>query len=198
MTLFKALTHKNKKNVILKKIKKHVITNKETTNQIINKLNEKSNIFGNIKSKKKTLTVLFDSCNIEYIIINYLFKINIFNNNVILNITNNKGNTLIYTTSGTLNYKSSHKTNKHSILKIINNILKNVSFFKNNYIGLHFNGNVKKFNKIVIKLLKTYCKINFIKSYNLTSHNGCRPKKLKRLKHFSVKKVFEGMTEWLK
>lgn len=192
MTLLKMLPTCNsiKNKLLLRNIKKYVtLVNKKT--DLISKLINKSFVFSNIKNKNRYLTLLLDSfSNEQHIIINYLFRIKIFNNNIMLNITNNTGNTLIYTTSGILNYKGSHKTNKHLILKIINNVLKSVHFFKNHSIGLHFNGNVKKFNQVIITLLKTHYKIHFIKTYNLTPHNGCRPKKLKRLKHFSIKKVF--------
>jgi len=154
---------------------KNVIKNKTVTN-----LKYKMSVMNSVK----TLQLKTKKCN--QLKVNYIFCFNISNSNIILNITDTKGNTLFYVTSGILKYNGAQKTNKHTLLTIINSIVKYVNFFKKSSIALHFKGSSKKFNKIIINYFKTVFKILIIKSYNLPPHNGCRPRKLKRLKKFSI------------
>ncbi len=138
--------------------------------------------------------------NNKIITISYILKFIIYKKSIMLHLTNNKGITLFYLNSGLLKILTNKKINKHNVLKALSTILENINFSKHNNIALHFNSNIKQFNKIIIKFIKPNYKINIIKLFNLTPHNGCRPKKIKRLKRFSISniKFNEEMTEWLK
>lgn len=166
---------------------------------IINEIKLKMHIFKYFKSNPLYHISYFDFIN-NKISINYILKFVIYKKNIMLHLTDIKGTTLLYINSGLLNILKNQKINKHTILKTLSIVLENVHFSKNSQIALHFNSNLKNFNKLIIKYLKSTYKINVIKLFNLTPHNGCRPKKLKRLKRFSLSniKFKEEMTEWLK
>jgi len=160
-----------------------IIKNKILIDKIVNEIQLKMVFVNFLKNKNKVDSTL----KIEpqpLIIIHYIFSFNISNSNIILNITDTKGNTYFYLTSGRLNFIGSQKANKHTLLNLISNMIKYIRFFEKHNVALHFRGPVKKFNKLIIKSLKTVLNIVIIKSYNLSPHNGCRPKKLKRLKRF--------------
>ena len=61
-------------------------------------------------------------------------------------------------------------------------VINNTSHLENKPIAIHFI-NVKEHNEtLVVNMLREKFFIQYIKSYNGSPHNGCRPKKLKRLK----------------
>lgn len=143
-----------------------------------------------IKDKQK----IINKNNIN-IFINYQILINFSISNIIFNITTIKGNNIISASSGILNYSSSQKKNKHALLNILHSLknenqsIKNedsFNFLNNKNIVLSITGPVKKFNNLVINFLKKDYNILAIKLKNLTPHNGCKPKKIKRLKKFFI------------
>jgi hypothetical protein len=56
----------------------------------------------------------------------------------------------------------------------------NTSFLKKTNITIHFTGYLKKFNRLIIDLIKKNININLIKISNLTPQTQCRPRKLKK------------------
>ena len=168
----------NKNNNVLKYVT-YFKNEKRNLNKTVANLQYKISVIDSVKD----LTVKTKNCTI--LKVNYIFCFNISNSNIIFNMTDTKGNTLFYITSGILKYNGSQKTNKHTLLTIITSIVKYINFFKKSNVALHFRGSSKKYNKLIINYFKTVFKILIIKSYNLPPHNGCRPRKLKRLKKFS-------------
>jgi len=115
-------------------------------------------------------------------IIFYILNIFLTNSNLFVNISNNFGNINYYISSGLLKYKGSEKTNKYSILSVIQKtILANYNIVKNKSVVVHFKGNNNNVYNLVLKYLKKNFNIKAIKYYNLLPHNGCRPKKYKRI-----------------
>ncbi len=115
-------------------------------------------------------------------LISYILTIHFYNSNIFINITDIKGKKNLYVlSSGILNIKSSKK-NKNLVLKnIVKKVIFKLKYLNITFIALHIKSS-KKNRKYFIKELKKYFFLNYIKFYNLTPHNGCRPKKKVRKK----------------
>nr|YP_010248476.1 ribosomal protein S11 [Coscinodiscus granii]QTK21671.1 ribosomal protein S11 [Coscinodiscus granii] len=180
----------------------YIITNKKNLKTPENNINKF--IKKNDKKNKKKFFKFLIKClnrlklidkNSKNIFINYQILINFSISNIIFNITNVEGKNIVSASSGILNYSSSQKKNKHALLNILHSLKNentsvendnNFNFLSNKNIILSVTGPIKKFNNIVIKFLKKDYNIVAIKFKNLTPHNGCKPKKLKRLKKFFI------------
>ena len=90
---------------------------------------------------------------------------------------------MISISAGSLNLtKFQKKTQPMALLSIFKVLLLKAKFLKNRPIALHFK-NVKRFHEsFFINILKTKLFIQSFQSYNLVPHNGCRPKKIKKIK----------------
>ena len=155
-----------------KKIKKYIT-------QLTSKLIKNKYLYINIKRYKSVF---------------FIFNIHFNNSNIIINITDSNGFIKLINTSGLINFNGSEKTKKYAIIQIIKHTINQIKIFKYNYGIIHYKGIKKNYYKLIIKYLKKNFIIKAIKYFNLLPHNGCRPKKLKRLKY---KKYLEEMTEWL-
>lgn len=117
-----------------------------------------------------------------------IIKIKITNSNYFINLTDCNGNTFFLKNSGLIGNYESKKFNKLSIMTILSTInrllIKLIN--KENNISIHFLGKKNFLNKNIIKKIKHYLKISEIKFFLITPHNGCRPKKIKRLKKFKL------------
>ena len=175
---------------ILNKYKKLNITFKKTK-ILLNKIEKKDKNFfinylkeitnKNLKTKKN-----FVLKKNTYKVIHYNLIINFSINNIIMYVKSINGNIIIKASSGLLKYSGSQKRNKHALLNILN-ILKNENnFLANKKFILYIKGSRKNYNNLIIKYFKKHFKISILKINNLTPHNGCRPKKLKRLKNFFI------------
>lgn len=114
------------------------------------------------------------------IIIHKILKINLTKSNNFINITDYMGKTIYHN-----NYEFDDSlNNKHDSKKsIIKNIIaKN----KTNNLTIHFIKKDKNLNKNMIKNIKHFTRIKEFKLFFLNPHNGCRPKKIKRLKKFNI------------
>lgn len=116
-------------------------------------------------------------------LINYVINIQTSQTNTIINITNITGNTILSITAGSLNFnKKQKKTQPLALLNILKKILLKANFLNNKIIAIHFKNVKIYYESLVIKMLQNLIFIKSIKSYNLSPHNGCRPKKIKRFK----------------
>jgi len=116
--------------------------------------------------------------------INYVIGVVISKTNIIVYLTDIKGELKFFHTAGSLKLKKSQKKKKVIVLtKLLKVLLMNVNFItKNDVIALH----LQNFNEGLVKLLYHF----LVKHYNLEivqvnnnqPHNGCRPRKLKRKK----------------
>lgn len=103
--------------------------------------------------------------------------------NTFVNVVDLKGKVLISISAGSLNLtKFQKKTQPMALLSIFKILLLKAKFLQNSPVALHFK-NVKRFHEsFFINLLKKKLFIQSFQSYNLTPHNGCRPKKIKKIK----------------
>ena len=175
---------------ILKKKKelrrKDLIIEKEYKNQ----LSVFSNKLKNLKSTKeynniRPLTSKPSDCYVTYII-----NLNITLTNTILNVTDLKGNVLISMSSGSVNLSSRQKKQQPlALINLFKSLAIKAKFLNNKPIALHFKNTKSFYESLAINLLKPKYYIISIQSYNLSPHNGCRPKKLKRAKIRTKRKV---------
>ena len=180
----------NKKQNYIKKSKNRLI---KTYNKIKKIL---FNFINNETIKTRHLYKNFLTNNIKLFesVLNHLkivsiLKINMTKSNYFINITNTSGNTFFYITSGLKDFFGKQKTTKHSLITILQDIYKEIqkkfNLFNNN-ISIHFSGSEKNLNKNIVKKIKHYLKIKKISFFYLTPHNGCKPKKIKKIKKIKV------------
>lgn len=147
-----------------KKIKKLLIDNK---NKSINKFN-----INNIKKKI-----------LKQNVVSYIINVVLSPTNTIVNVTDIKGNVIISISAGLINLtKFQKRSQPMALLNIFKILLSKSKFLQNKTVALHFK-NVKRFHELFfVTALKNKVFIKSFQSYNLTPHNGCRPKKIKRIK----------------
>lgn len=107
----------------------------------------------------------------------YVININLSNSNSSILITNRTGKIKAYCTSGILGFS---KTQKYTIIALLKKVLYNYNFLDNKTAIIIFKG-LKKYHKLIISRLKKKVHIKAIIYNNLLPHNGCRPKKIRRI-----------------
>ena len=116
-------------------------------------------------------------------VIRYVINIRFSPSNTIVNLTDIKGNTLITVSEKSVNFsKDSKRFQVMSAIKIFQNLLTKASFIKNKAVSINFKNTKRYQESFCIKMLQSKVFIKSIQSYNYIPHNGCRPKKLKRVK----------------
>jgi ribosomal protein S11 len=116
-------------------------------------------------------------------VISYIINIVLSPTNTIVNVTDVDKNVIISISAGAINLtKFQKKSQPMALLNIFKFLLPKAKFLQNKAVALHFK-NVKRFHEsFFITALKKKLFIKSFQSYNLTPHNGCRPKKIKRIK----------------
>ena len=137
--------------------------------------------------KKKIVTnslirnnkVLVKNQNVIAYVINVIFS----PTNTIINLTDVKGNNLITISEKSVNFsKDSKNFQLISAIKMFQKLLTKANFVKNKAVALNFRNTKRYQESFCIKLLQTKVFIKSIQNYTFVPHNGCRPKKLKRVK----------------
>ena len=114
--------------------------------------------------------------------IDSIIKIKFLKSNIMIILTNIEGDVETKLSSGLFGFKGSEKMSKYAILNIIKFLFFKIkNFKKRRTISVHFMGMKKSFGKNVIKYLKSFVTVRVIKIFNKIPHNGCRPKKKRRL-----------------
>lgn len=118
-----------------------------------------------------------------YDLIYYIINIRFSNTNTIITITDIKGNLKYYCTSGLIKLTGKQKKRQPTaIILLLKNILTQAKFLSNKPVALYFRNIPLKYEFLIIKFLKKNIFLKTIRSYNLQPCNGCRPKKIKRIK----------------
>lgn len=131
------------------------------------------------KSRPK-LTKIFTNENL----INYIVNINFSPTNTLINITDTNGDTQKSFSAGYVKLtKKQKRVQPLAITKIINFLLMKSWFLKHKPVALHFTNVHSYFYKLTQQWLKNRILIQSVQLFNFFPHNGCRPKKLRRLKH---------------
>ena len=115
-------------------------------------------------------------------IISSIIKIKFLKSNIMITLTDIKGNVETKLSSGLFGFKGSEKMSRYAILSIIKFLFFKIrSSEEKRVMSVHFMGMKKSFGKNVIKYLKNFVTVKIIKFFNKVPHNGCKPKKRRRL-----------------
>jgi ribosomal protein S11 len=117
-------------------------------------------------------------------LINYIIGISIYNTNIILYLSNIKGNIIFFITSGSLGIKRKQKKKKIAVLiRLIKFMMLKVKFIsKNDLIALHLKNFNERLGSFTSTFLSKYYNIELVKINTNQPYNGCRPRKIKRKK----------------
>lgn len=179
----------------------------------INELYKLLNMLASLKSAK-SITKVIKSCNIKKLsakflfnnaintilkpsnikakenLISYIININLSPTNTIISVTDIKGSPKISLSAGLINLtKRQKKIQPMALINIFKVLLLKARFLRYNPIALHFKNTKSYYESLIIKGLKDKLFIKSIQSYNLSPHNGCRPKKIKRIKRRTKRMV---------
>lgn len=148
--------------------------------KVVNLLKKLKSLKGKLKIDRK-FNLEYNKPNQNLIL--YIVNVILSPTNTFVNVVDLKGNVLISISAGSLNLtKFQKKTQPLALLSVFKVLLLKAKFLKNKPVALHFK-NVKRFHEsFFINILKTKLYIQSFQSYNLVPHNGCRPKKLKKIK----------------
>lgn len=151
------------------------LKNKIILLKILKEKNNLKNLQFLINSKKTIL--------IKQDLITHIFTIYLSKTNTIITITNVKGNLILNYSSGLINLKGKQKKKQPlALTMLLKLILSKTNVLKNKPIAINFKNVPSHYETLIINILKTHFFIKAIKSYNMQPHNGCRPKKIKRIK----------------
>ena len=116
-------------------------------------------------------------------LVTYIINVVLSSTNTFVSVIDLKGNVLISISAGSLNLtKFQKRIQPMALLSVFKVLLPKAKFLKNQPVALHFK-NVKRFHEsFFLKSLKNKLYIKSFQSYNLNPHNGCRPKKIKKIK----------------
>merc|ERR1712115_700828 len=115
--------------------------------------------------------------------LSYILTLSISQTNTLINLSNTEGKLLISLSSGCLNLKKGQKKLQPlALINLLKSLILIADFKSKKSVTLHFRNVKSYYESLVINLLKDVIFIKSIKSSNLQPHNGCRPKKLKKIK----------------
>lgn len=163
--LFKFIKYLNKQQIFKQRFKKSLML-----------LNKRIKI--SINLLRSDQTPIYNQNSIRYVI-NIIF----LPSNTIVNLTDIKGDTLLTISEKSSNFsRDSKKFQPTTAIKIFQSLLTKADIIQNKAVAINFK-NAKRYQEaFCIKMLQTKVYIKSIQSYNFIPHNGCRPKKLKRVK----------------
>lgn len=171
-----------KKNILLSNfsLKKKSLYSKKTNNLIIklkNLLNEKQQYKKNLNSLSKTYQNLHSLKKVGSVVV-FTIYFSFSPVNTFLYITDALGNLKFRYSAGLLEFKGKQKKSRLQVLNRFFIELKKlkITVLKNKPIALHLN-NVGSYKYLIIKNIKNFFFVRFIKSYQKYPFNGCRKKK---------------------
>ena len=165
-----------------------------TSNSNISHVKESLNLFKITKNLKKENFFLNNSekqigfnkptsYQIKQNLISYIIKINLSKTNTLVTITDILGAKKKTFSAGSVGLtKKQKKKQPMALIKIFKILLFKSKILHKKTVSLEFNNTKPFIENILLKMLKSILFIDSIKRYSLRSHNGCRPKKLRRFK----------------
>jgi ribosomal protein S11 len=123
-------------------------------------------------------------------LVSYIININLSPTNTLVNVTDINGNPKISFSAGLVKLtKKQKKAQPMALINIFKVLLLKAKFLENKPVALHFKNTKIFYESLIIKMLKERLFIKSVHSHNLSPHNGCRPKKLKRIKRRTKRMV---------
>lgn len=114
---------------------------------------------------------------VSFYLTSYIIIINISRRNSSIVITDRTGKIKSYCTSNTLGFS---RTQKYTIIAMLKKVIYNYNFLNDKTSIIVFKG-LRRYHKLIISRLKKKLHIKAIIYNNSLPHNGCRPKKIRRL-----------------
>ena len=116
-------------------------------------------------------------------LVNYIVNVNLSPTNTLINVTDVAGNPKASFSAGFVNLTKKQKRKQPvALINIFRILLSKARFLKNKPIALHFK-NAKKFHVFfLLRALKNKLFIKSVQILDFLPHNGCRPKKVRRIK----------------
>nr|NP_066321.1 ribosomal protein S11 [Malawimonas jakobiformis]AAG13688.1 ribosomal protein S11 [Malawimonas jakobiformis] len=102
-------------------------------------------------------------------------------NNTFVTLTNIKGNTLVYYSTGKLGFKGAKRSTAHASEIIFQQIVKYCVSLGIKKIMLSFNGIGYNFKTYIKQLSLNKIRISSIRNNNPITYNGCRKPKVRRI-----------------
>jgi|AntRauTorckE5430_2_1112549.scaffolds.fasta_scaffold00054_23 ribosomal protein S11 len=122
--------------------------------------------------------------------VSYIININLSPTNTLVNVTDVKGKPKVSFSAGLIQLtKRQKKTQPMALISIFKVLLLKARFLKDKPVALHFKNTKVFYESLIVRVLKDRLFIKSVQSYNLSPHNGCRPKKLKRIKRRTKRMV---------
>ena len=122
--------------------------------------------------------------------IRYIININLSPTNTLVNVSHVNGNSIISLSAGCADLtKRQKKVQPMALIKIFKVLLIKTSFLLNKPVALHFKNTRTFYESLIIRVLKDKLFIKSVQSYKLVPHNGCRPKKIRRVKRRTKRMV---------
>jgi len=116
-------------------------------------------------------------------LISYIIHINFSESNTLLNVTDIEGLPKIMLSSGSVGLKGKQKRfQPTAVVKLLKVMFSRVKFIGEKPVAIHFTNARRYHILLAIKLLKKKVFIRTIRNYNLKAYNGCRPRKMRRMK----------------
>jgi len=142
-----------------------------------------------IKNLKPVVRKSTSKVIVKHDLVNYIINIVLTNKNTLIYVTNVQGTMKYFQSAVSLNISGKQKTKQpNTLFKLLKSFIANCKFLKNKPIAFHFKNINKRLLTSTVKIMENLLFINVIRIYNfLIPHNGCRPKKIKRNKHVSIK-----------
>ena len=125
-------------------------------------------------------------------LISYIINVNLSLTNTLVCVTDINGKVLLSFSAGSIGLsKRQKKTQPSALINIFKVLILKASFLKNKPVAIHFKNTKSFYESLIVKTLKDKLFIKTVQSYNLTPHNGCRPKKLRRIKNRTKRMVLK-------
>nr|YP_009495495.1 ribosomal protein S11 [Toxarium undulatum]AWQ64142.1 ribosomal protein S11 [Toxarium undulatum] len=118
--------------------------------------------------------------------ISCIVNIRVTHNNLFINISDYKGKTkCMFTTSSLIRHKTNARRSHKQfglLVKIFKRVVTDFKRLRKSFIRINFRNTHKYQELVIIKILRKLFFIRSIQNYRLQPFNGCRPRKLRRVR----------------
>ena len=149
--------------------KKRVAT--ETKEELLKSSDKTGTAVSDTGKKKKTSKILR----------NAKINIRVSYNNVMINITNEKGDVLAWSTSGSLGYKGPRKSTPYAASKVVEAVFERLGNIELEEANILIRGIGGGRDTSIRSLVARGISIASIQDVTPVPHNGCRPRKARRV-----------------
>lgn len=150
----------------------------------------KTKILNSVKQTKmfKTLSVTLNKKTFLNNLVKYIIGISFLKENLIIYVTDIKGNVKYFSSAGSVGILGKQKRKKSIVLvKLLQYLVTQIQFIDKTSVVLYFKNVTDFYVSLVMSTLKKTFTIEVVKIFNNKPFNGCRPKKLKRKRGRKIK-----------